>query len=100
MSQRKRRSAQFKFKVALEAAKEAETLNQLSSAYEVHPSQISEWKHHLLDEGPSLFGVTTVRQQQAQEALQAELYEQIGRLKMELEWLKKSCPLTWRRSER
>ena len=89
MSQRKRRSAQFKFKVALEAAKEAETLNQLSGEYEVHPSQISEWKHHLLDEGPSLFGVTTLRQQQAQEALQAELYEQIGRLKMELEWLKK-----------
>lgn len=89
MSQRIRRSAQFKFKVALEAAKEAETLNQLSSEYEVHPSQISEWKHHLLDEGPTLFGVTTSRQQQAQEALQAELYEQIGRLKMELEWLKK-----------
>jgi len=55
MSQRKRRSAQFKFKVALEAAREAETLNQLSSEYEVHPSQISEWKHHLLDEGPSLY---------------------------------------------
>jgi len=89
MSQRKRRSAQFKFKVALEAAKEAETLNQLSSEYEVHPSQISEWKHHLLDEGPTLFGATTPRQQQAQEALQSELYEQIGRLKMELEWLKK-----------
>jgi transposase-like protein len=89
MSQRKWRSAQFKFKVALEAAREAETLNQLSSEYEVHPSQISEWKHHLLDEGPSLLGVTTPRQQQEQEALQSELYEQIGRLKMELEWLKK-----------
>jgi putative transposase len=89
MSQQKRRSAQFKFKVALEAAKEIETLNQLSGKYEVHPSQISEWKHQLLDEGPSVFSNPTSRQQQAQVALQSELYEQIGRLQMELEWLKK-----------
>jgi putative transposase len=89
MSQRKRRSAQFKFNVALEAAKEIETLNQLSSKYEAHPSQLSEWKRQLLDEGPSLFSNPTSRQQREQAALQSELYEQIGRLQMELEWLKK-----------
>jgi transposase-like protein len=89
MTQRKRRSAQFKFKVALEAAKEIETLNQLSSKYAAHPSQISEWKHQLLDEGASIFSNPTSRQQQEQAALQSELYEQIGRLQMELEWLKK-----------
>jgi putative transposase len=63
----------------------------LSSEYEVHTSQISEWKSQLLKDGASIFSTTTVRQQRDQEALQAELYEQIGRLKMELEWLKKKA---------
>ena len=92
MTQRKRRSAQFKFKVALEAARGTKTLNELSSEYEVHPSQISEWKTQLLRDGASVFSTTTARQQREQEALQTELYEQIGRLKMELEWLKKKAP--------
>ena len=89
MSKRKRRSAQFKFTVALEAAKGAKTLNELSGEYEVHSTQISEWKSQLLKEGASIFSTTTARQQRDQEILQAELYEQIGRLQMELEWLKK-----------
>ena len=91
MPKGKRHSAQFKFKVALEAAKGSRTLGQLASEFELHPSQISEWKHKLLDEGPSVFSTNTVRQQKEQEALQSELYEQIGRLKMELEWLKKKA---------
>jgi transposase-like protein len=89
MPKRKRRSAQFKFQVALEAAKGTKTINELAGEYEVHPSQISEWKSQLLKDGASVFSTTTARQQRDQEALQAELYEQIGRLKMELEWLKK-----------
>ena len=89
MPKRKRHSAQFKFQVALEAAKGTKTLNELAGEYELHPSQISEWKHRLLDDGSSVFGTTTARQQREQEAREAELYEQIGRLKMELEWLKK-----------
>lgn len=95
MPKGKRHSAQFKFKVALEAAKEARTLNKLAGEYGLHPSQISEWKRRLLDEGASIFTLTTARQQQEQEVLQAELYEQFGRLKMELEWLKKSCRMRW-----
>jgi transposase-like protein len=91
MPKRKRRSAQFKFQVALEAAKGTKTINELASQYEVHPSQISEWKSQLLKDGASVFSTTTARQQRDQEALQAELYEQIGRLKMELEWLKKKA---------
>jgi transposase-like protein len=91
MPERKRRSAQFKFKVALEAARGTKTLSELSSEYEVHPSQISEWKSQLLKDGASLFSTATARQQRDQETLQAELYEQIGRLKMELEWLKKKA---------
>lgn len=89
MPKGKRHSAQFKFKVALEAAKGTRTLNELAGEYGLHPSQISEWKQQLLTEGPSVFSTNTTRQQREQEARQAELYEQIGRLKMELEWLKK-----------
>jgi putative transposase len=91
MAKGKRHSAQFKFKVALEAAKGTETLAELASQYGLHPSQISEWKQQLLQDGPSVFSTQTARQQREQETLQAELYEQIGRLKMELEWLKKKA---------
>ena len=89
MPKRKRRSAEFKFKVALEAAKSTKTLSELSSEYEVHSTQISEWKNQLLKDGASVFSTTTARRQRDQEAFQGKLYEQIGRLKMELEWLKK-----------
>jgi putative transposase len=88
---RRRYSAEFKFKVALEAAKGTKTLNELASEFEVHPNQISEWKKELLDSGASLFTRPSAHQQRDQEARQAELYEQIGRLKMELEWLKKKA---------
>jgi transposase-like protein len=89
---RKQHSAEYKFKMALEAAKENKTLSQLASEQEVHPNQISQWKHQLMEEGANLFkrngkGVKGGKGVQAEE--QAELYEQIGRLKMELEWLKK-----------
>jgi transposase-like protein len=84
-------SAHFKFKVALDAARGVKTLNELAGEYELHPSQISEWKSRLLKEGASVFSTTTARQKKEQESLQADLYEQIGRLKMELEWLKKKA---------
>ena len=92
MPKGKRHSAQFKFKVALAAAKGDKTLNELASEFGLYPSQISEWKTKLLRDGVSVFSTTTARQQREQETLQAELYEQIGRLKMELEWLKKKAP--------
>ena len=55
--QRQRRSALFKFQVALEALKEQKTLGQLASEYQVHPTQITQWKKQVLDGGTSLFGV-------------------------------------------
>ena len=91
MPKGRRHGAQFKFQVALEAAKGTKTLNELAGQYELHPSQISEWKSQLLKEGASVFSTSTIRQQKEQEALQTDLYEQIGRLKMELEWLKKKA---------
>ena len=89
MPKRKRHSAEFKFKVALEAAKGTKTLSELAQEYQLHPSQISEWKRRLLAEGVSVFSTRNARQQREQAALETQLYEQIGRLKMELEWLKK-----------
>ena len=87
---RQRRSAQFKFQVAVEALKEQKTLSQLASEYDVHPTHIAQWKKHLLDGGSSLFG-QRVREHHEQSEREAELFEQIGRLKMELEWLKKKA---------
>ena len=87
---RKRYGADFKFRVALEAAKGQKTLNELAGEHGVHPNQISTWKHQLLDGGPGLFSPTGHPDQRAQEAAQAQLFEQIGRLKMELEWVKKA----------
>jgi transposase-like protein len=88
---RQRRSADFKFRVALAAIKEQQTLSQLASEYEVHPTQITQWKKQLLEEGSTLFGQQRARDQQIQTAREAELFEQIGRLQMELEWLKKKA---------
>ena len=91
MPKGKRHSGQFKFKVALEAAKGAKTLAELASEFGLHPSQISEWKGHLMAEGVNLFASMTAQQRREQESLQTDLYEQIGRLQMELEFLKKKA---------
>lgn len=88
---RKKYSSQFKFKVALEAVKGLQTINEIASQNSVHPSQVSTWKKQLLEEGPTVFGQETARQLKEQTARETELFEQIGRLKMELEWLKKKA---------
>lgn len=86
---RRRFSSDFKFRVALEAAKGQRTLSELSGEYSVHPNQISQWKRQLLEHGADVFNQNGAKEHQDQETMQTELYEQIGRLKMELEWLKK-----------
>ena len=85
--QKKRRehSAEFKFRVALEAAKESQTISELASKYEVHPTLVRSWKRQLMGEGAGVFRQPSKRQENEQEAAEAELYEQIGRLKMKLE---------------
>lgn len=88
---RKQYSSQFKFKVALEAMKEQATISEIASRNKVHPNQVRNWKKQLLAEGAAVFERTPDRRRQEQEAQEAELYEQIGRLKMELEWLKKKA---------
>ncbi len=94
MSKNRRRfSADYKFRVALEAAKGQQTLSELATKYGLHPNQISQWKRQLLESGADVFNRNGDgdKEVQAQNAEQSELYEQIGRLKMELEWLKKKA---------
>lgn len=86
---RKRHESGYKAKVALEAVRERKTVSELSSQFSVHSSQIQAWKRILLERAPELFeGPCPAKREAAQEA---ELYEQIGRLKMQLEWLKKKA---------
>ena len=86
--QRRKLSAAFKAKVALEAIKGEKTAAQLASQFEVLPTQISAWKKELLQQSPQIFESGS-RKKHAVEAETASLYEEIGRLKMELDWLKK-----------
>jgi putative transposase len=93
MMQRKQHSAEFKAKVALEAIKGLKTVNELATEYSVHPPQSHQWKNHLLDEFPQGFSSRRAQSQKEQKDLSAMLYQQIGQLKVELDWLKKNLAL-------
>ena len=86
---RKRFKSEFKAKVALTALKEIKTLNELSKEFGVHSNQISQWKKELLTRSYELFGTKKCRDEVQNEELKARLYQEIGQLKVELDWLKK-----------
>jgi transposase-like protein len=89
ISQRKRYSADFKAKVALEAIKGHKTINEIAAKFQVHPNQVTQWKKHLLEALPSIFSDRRARADKEREQLEASLYQQIGKLKVEMDWLKK-----------
>jgi len=88
-NKRRNHSAQFKVKVSLAAAKGQKTIAELAKEYQVHPTQIVQWKKQLMDSLPEIFSVRRKKEEQEQELLTNELYQQIGQLKVELDWLKK-----------
>jgi putative transposase len=88
-AKRKQHTVAFKAQVALAALRGDRTVNELASHFGVHPTLIHGWKKQLLSGAEAVFAHGRQADTTDVEARQAELYEQIGRLKMELEWLKK-----------
>jgi transposase-like protein len=88
---RKRRvfGGAFKAKVALAAVRGDKTTAQLALEYEVHANQVAAWKQQLLDRAAEFFEDGRQKGREESAVNEQELYEQIGRLKMEVEWLKK-----------
>jgi transposase len=88
-NKRKRHDVAFKAKVGLEALKGSKTLAELAQEYQVHPTQISQWKTVILERLPDVFtrGPTAEVKQAEREV--ARLHEKVGELTMELDWLKK-----------
>jgi putative transposase len=86
---RRHYSAKFKAQVALSAIREDKTLSELSSEFGTHANQIVRWKKELLARAEEVFGHALDKRSQDAEAREAELYRQIGQLKVELDWLKK-----------
>ena len=82
---RRQFSAKVKFQVALDALKGMQTINEIASLNEVHPTQVKQWKKQLQDDGAEVFSEKASKEQEAQAEVEATLYEQIGRLKVELE---------------
>lgn len=93
MAQRRQHSAEFKAKVALEAIRAQRTANEIAGAYGVHPIQVTQWKKQALDELPQVFTRRRAKDAQDEAALRAQLYQEIGQLKVELDWLKKKAGL-------
>ena len=93
-NQRRQFSAALKAKIAVEAIKGQRTIQQIGSSYAVHPNQITKWKKQLLDFSPEAFSAGRVRSDQIDEQLRTELYAQVGKLKVELDWLQKKSGLS------
>ena len=85
---RRRFDGTFKAKVALEAIRGLKTISELASQHKVHPTQITAWKKQLLEGASTLFETAASKKAVSDEPSSAELYEQIGRLKIELDWVK------------
>jgi transposase-like protein len=83
----------FKAKVALEAAKGVETVGQLASRFSVHPIQIGLWKKQLLEKAEELFSQEKKKQVDTGQEEREELYKEIGKQKIEIDWLKKKVGL-------
>ena len=88
MQKRTFRSATFKKKVAIEAIRETETINEIAQKYGVHPIQVRKWKKELLDNAEIAFEKGK-NINASYEAKEAKLHEQIGKLSVENDWLKK-----------
>lgn len=86
--QRRSHSPEFKTKVALEALRERKTISEIASEYQVHSNQVTAWKSQLMENLPGVFTEGRKHKKEDEEK-EARLYQQIGQLQVELDWLKK-----------
>ena len=86
---RRKHSAKLKAKAALEAIKGLRPLNEIAGELDVHPGLVTQWTKIATDGLPELFSKPDKKRKQDDEALNSRLYEEVGRLKVELDWLKK-----------
>jgi len=92
VTERKKRvsyTTNFKAKVGLEAIRSDKTINEIAQLYEIHPAQVSQWKKIILDQCKVVFEVKRGRKSASEHLDLDQLYSQIGKLKVELDWLKK-----------
>lgn len=86
---RKNYQSDFKAKVALEAVRGRLTINEISKQFGVHPNQISKWKKQFLESLPQIFENSKSVKSEENDELVNQLYQQIGQMKVEIDWLKK-----------
>ena len=99
VNMRRQYDAAFKAKIALEAVKGEKIMAQIASEFGVHPNQIGQWRQHLLEMLPHVLSNRRKRVEKDRDELKAELYRQIGQLKVEVEWLKKNYNCSNREEE-
>ena len=91
---RRQYNALFKARVALKAIREKKTINQLASQFGIHPALVTRWRKEMLSGAERVFspgdGVPTVRKKSGNEPETRDLFEQIGRVNLKLDWLKKT----------
>ena len=86
---RKSFTSEFKSKVAIAALKGHQTVNEIAAEFDVHPTQVNSWKKQLLDGSSDIFGKKQQKQAENFDSEREHLYSQIGKLKVEVDWLKK-----------
>ena len=89
--QRRKHSAEFKARVALEAIKGVKTLSEIAREYEIHPVMVGKWKTEMLDRFPELFATNTGGKDKGAEKEQEQLHRKVGQLTMEVDFLEKKC---------
>ena len=99
VNMRRRHDAAFKAKVALESVKGEKTFAQILSEFSVHPNLIRKWRRQLFEMLPDMFSDRRKKTEGDHDELEAELYRQVGQLKVELDWLKKNCSCSTREEE-
>lgn len=88
---RRQFTAEFKARVVRAALREDKTLAELAGQFDVHPNQITEWKRQAIESLPDVFSRRKAADAKAAEDHEARLYEQVGKLQVELEWMKKKA---------